>query len=234
VSQPAPEWAFVTAECQTAGRGRRGRSWLSTGGENLLMSVVLRPPYPIDQGWRLGFVAAVAVAEALDQFGVITALKWPNDVLIAGRKASGILVETLVESGRGWIAVVGIGVNVNQRDFGTESGAPSGDGVGRGHHFEWEPTSLALARRMDVSVSEVRDAVHSCLQATELLNRTAGFSGVAAAWRARMAAGLQIRRGDERGIQSALVDDGSVRVLLPDGTFALWRTVDREEPCNGV
>jgi BirA family biotin operon repressor/biotin-[acetyl-CoA-carboxylase] ligase len=250
-SDPAPEWAVVTADFQTAGRGRRGRTWQSKGGENLLMSVVVRPNYPIEQGWRLGFVAAVAVAEALEEFGVATALKWPNDVLIDGRKVSGILVETVASFSLGWTGIIGVGVNVNQLHFaideGVSAGAVASGVVGDISRFEWEPTSLALARRDGVLVADVREAVLRRLQAVELMNRTIGFSAVAAAWRAKMAVGLSIRRRfaqqsgtalesgvEERGIQTSLLDDGAIVVRLPDGTFAHWRTVDREEPSNGV
>jgi BirA family biotin operon repressor/biotin-[acetyl-CoA-carboxylase] ligase len=97
----APDGTLVTAEEQTAGRGRQGRRWSAPAGSALLMSLVLRDPPPL-----LPLAAGVAVAEVA---GPAAAIKWPNDVLVAGRKVAGILVEG--RPGEGW-AVVGIGINV--------------------------------------------------------------------------------------------------------------------------
>jgi BirA family biotin operon repressor/biotin-[acetyl-CoA-carboxylase] ligase len=97
----APHGALVTAGQQTAGRGRQGRTWSAPPGAALLMSLVLRDGPPL-----LPLVAAVAVAEAC---GETTAIKWPNDVLLDGRKVAGILAEG--RPAEGWV-VLGIGVNV--------------------------------------------------------------------------------------------------------------------------
>jgi BirA family transcriptional regulator, biotin operon repressor / biotin---[acetyl-CoA-carboxylase] ligase len=97
----APHGTLVTADEQSAGRGRQGREWVAAPGAALLMSVVLREP-----GEALPLAAAVAVCEALP---VEAAIKWPNDIWIARRKVAGILVEARPQEG--W-AVLGIGVNV--------------------------------------------------------------------------------------------------------------------------
>jgi BirA family transcriptional regulator, biotin operon repressor / biotin---[acetyl-CoA-carboxylase] ligase len=97
----APHGTLVTASEQTAGRGRQGRTWVAPPGRALLMSLVLRPPRRL-----LPLAAGVAVAELA---GPQAAVKWPNDVLVAGRKIAGILVEGRPQEG--W-AVLGIGVNV--------------------------------------------------------------------------------------------------------------------------
>lgn len=103
-----PEGAVAVAEHQTSGRGRMGRRWEDEAGRALLCSVLLRPkrrPLP-----QLSLVAALAVAEAIEeQTGCETAVKWPNDVLVDGRKVAGILLEASEGS-----VIVGIGVNVNQ------------------------------------------------------------------------------------------------------------------------
>lgn len=112
----APEGTVVTARSQSKGRGRRGREWFDKPGESILMSVILRPKLPLNRYSELAFVAAVALAQCLSgSFGVEPALKWPNDVLIGGRKVAGILVE----AGQG-AAIVGVGVNVNQSEFPPE------------------------------------------------------------------------------------------------------------------
>ena len=100
----APHGAIVTAAEQTAGRGRQGRKWSAPAGHALLLSVVLRNPPAL-----LPLAAAVAVAECC---GDDAAIKWPNDILLDGRKVSGILVEGRPQEG--W-AILGIGVNVAVR-----------------------------------------------------------------------------------------------------------------------
>ncbi|MGH2782823.1 MAG: biotin--[acetyl-CoA-carboxylase] ligase, partial [Thermoleophilaceae bacterium] len=97
----APHGTLVTADEQSAGRGRQGRAWVASPGASLLLSVVLRELHE-----TVPLAAAVAVCEALP---VRTAIKWPNDVWVEGRKVAGILVEA--RSQEGW-AVLGVGVNV--------------------------------------------------------------------------------------------------------------------------
>lgn len=105
----APAWTVVGADAQTAGRGREGRSWLSPVG-GLYLSVLLRPPGPLVS--RLPLAAGVAVAEAVEEHGTRAELKWPNDVLVDGRKLAGILAEAASGTdGVEWV-VLGIGLNV--------------------------------------------------------------------------------------------------------------------------
>jgi BirA family biotin operon repressor/biotin-[acetyl-CoA-carboxylase] ligase len=100
------------AEHQTAGRGRRGRSWVSAFGENLYLSLAWRFDLPMGELAGLSIVAGVVVAEALQRLGLEGhTLKWPNDVLVDGRKLSGILVEVSGEAGGPATAVLGVGVN---------------------------------------------------------------------------------------------------------------------------
>jgi BirA family biotin operon repressor/biotin-[acetyl-CoA-carboxylase] ligase len=108
----APEGTVVVAEQQTAGRGRFDRPWASPPGENLLFAVGLWPT--LAQLSSLNMAATLAVCEAIIGLTDLEpTVKWPNDVLVNGRKVSGILIETAVESGVGGYAVVGIGLNVN-------------------------------------------------------------------------------------------------------------------------
>ncbi|BBH16539.1 biotin--[acetyl-CoA-carboxylase] ligase [Nocardioides baekrokdamisoli] len=105
----APEWTVIVAEHQTAGRGRLDRSWELPAQSGLAFSVLVRRHVsPARWGW-LSLVAGLAVAEAI---GPEAKVKWPNDVLIDGRKVSGILSE-LVMSGSATAAVIGIGINVS-------------------------------------------------------------------------------------------------------------------------
>jgi len=107
-----PEGLVVRAEEQTAGRGRHGRRWVAPPGTSLLFTVLLRPPTEAVE-W-LPMAAAVGVARAVEKLtGLKPAVKWPNDLVIEGRKFAGILVETEFFGGElGW-ALVGIGINVN-------------------------------------------------------------------------------------------------------------------------
>jgi BirA family biotin operon repressor/biotin-[acetyl-CoA-carboxylase] ligase len=110
-----PAGTVVTADGQSEGRGRQGRSWVAKSGTALLYSALLRP---LEEHHRLLPLAVpIAVAEAAESAAAVTCqVKWPNDVLIEGRKCAGILIEARPEDG--W-AVIGVGINVNtaQEDF---------------------------------------------------------------------------------------------------------------------
>ena len=117
----ASHGCMVVADMQTAGIGRRGRSWSTSPGEMISMSILLRPNIDTSQASMITLVMAVSVAEALEAVcSVKTAIKWPNDILISGRKICGILTEmTLVEKKIDQI-VMGVGINVNNSEFPDE------------------------------------------------------------------------------------------------------------------
>lgn len=110
-----PDGTVVVAKTQTAGRGRRGRTWDSHPG-GLTFSVVLRPRLSPRQAQVLTFLGAVASARALRSAGVPVGLKWPNDLVWRGRKMGGILTEAVVSGSTMKYAVTGIGINVSGRD----------------------------------------------------------------------------------------------------------------------
>lgn len=110
----APEGLLVIADEQTAGRGRLGRSWTTPRGSALAMSVVLRPAFPAHHAHRITLAAAVAVAEAVGEAaGLPVGIKWPNDLLLSGRKFCGILTEMEAEQESIRHVICGIGINVN-------------------------------------------------------------------------------------------------------------------------
>ncbi len=110
----AAEGLVVTAEEQTRGRGRRGRTWHSPRGAGLWFSVLLRPERPVVVAQALTFLGAVAVARAVRaRLKLPVALKWPNDLLLEGRKVGGVLTECSIEGGTIRHAVIGVGINVN-------------------------------------------------------------------------------------------------------------------------
>jgi BirA family transcriptional regulator, biotin operon repressor / biotin---[acetyl-CoA-carboxylase] ligase len=113
-NEGTPEGAVVIAECQTSGRGRRGRTWFSPVGEGIYVSVILRPKISPNEAPKLTLMASVAAAETvLSLVPIDVAIKWPNDILIRGRKAAGILTEMSSEMDRIHYVIIGIGVNVN-------------------------------------------------------------------------------------------------------------------------
>lgn len=130
----APEGTLVWAREQTEGHGRRGRPWASPPG-NLYMSLVLRPVCAAGVIGQLGFVAALAVAQAVRRWivpGVHVTLKWPNDVLLDGRKVSGILLESeMASDGRAPWVVLGVGINLASAPDGMAYPAIALDAMGR-------------------------------------------------------------------------------------------------------
>ena len=168
----AEEGTLVWALEQTAGRGRRGRAWSSPLG-NLYASLVLRPACPLDRATQLGFVAALGVGDALAALvpGLCEpALKWPNDVLVGGRKIAGILLESEIgDGGNPAFIIVGVGINLVSAPVNAEFPATS---VAREGHRPPEPAAMLepFARHFD-----------SWAQCW----RTEGFAPVRLAWRTR-------------------------------------------------
>ncbi len=121
IAHDVEEGTLVIAEEQTSGRGRPGRSWHSDKEKNLTFSIILAPNISPEYAGVLSLYTAVAVAEALQaQARLEVCCKWPNDIMISGKKCCGILSESVLQSGKVSSVVLGIGINVNQRDFPDE------------------------------------------------------------------------------------------------------------------
>jgi len=213
--QGAAHGEVVVAERQTAGRGRRGRSWSSPAGKNLYLSVVLRPDLPPQRAAELTLVASLAVCDACRQAGVDAAIKWPNDVLVGGRKVAGILTELAAEPDEVHWVVVGIGVNLNasRDDFPDE--------------LRETASSLALERGQPVPRALFTAALLSLLE--QWLDRHAeeGFAAVRQAWRERSATlGREVRveagGAEVGGVAEDLDETGA---LLVRGEGGLVRVV---------
>jgi BirA family biotin operon repressor/biotin-[acetyl-CoA-carboxylase] ligase len=197
----APHGTVVTADEQTAGRGRQGRSWVAPPGAAVLMSVVVRD---LDEsGSLLPLATAVAVCEAAEAVAPVRCeIKWPNDVWVERRKLCGILVEG--RPAAGW-AVVGIGLNVRTP---REAFPPD---------LRETATSLA-ASGAEVSVEETVSAVLAMLG--RWLSSPA--PEVLGAWRARDALlGSEISWGEGSGVAAGIDDDGSLLVDTDSGRVAL-------------
>ncbi len=174
----AEEGTLVVAERQTAGRGRRGRDWISPAG-NLYASLLLRPGQPAAEALQLSFVAAVAVAEAAAACLPPSAdvrCKWPNDVLVDGRKVAGLLLESEADDrgGLAWL-IVGVGVNI-------VSFPPLDDTA-------YPATSLRAAGAAGIDAEGVLSAFGAAFLTWHRRWQEEGFPRVRAAWRQR-AAGL--------------------------------------------
>ena len=115
---------IVIADGQEAGIGRRGRSWVSEQGQGIYMSLVLRPEIPTDKASMLTLVSAMAVSKAIYSIcrdsGVYPFIKWPNDIVLRGKKVCGILTEMTTKQGAVDYIIIGIGVNVHQQKFPEE------------------------------------------------------------------------------------------------------------------
>jgi BirA family transcriptional regulator, biotin operon repressor / biotin---[acetyl-CoA-carboxylase] ligase len=190
----APHGTLVTAEKQTAGHGRQGRSWTAPPGSSILMSLLLRDLRPVHA--LLPLTAAVAVCEAVAPLDC--AIKWPNDVWIDGRKAAGILVEGRPQEG--W-AVLGVGLNVNVRpeDFPPElRDTATSVAIASGEEADREEILTALLDRLEALLSESDEAV-------------------LAAWRDRDALlGRQVGWGDGEGRAAGIDDSGALLVDTGD------------------
>jgi BirA family transcriptional regulator, biotin operon repressor / biotin---[acetyl-CoA-carboxylase] ligase len=185
----APHGTLVTADEQTAGRGRQGRAWTAPPGEALLLSLVVR-----GLGSLLPLAAAVAVCEAVEPLDA--AVKWPNDVWIARRKVAGILLEGRPQEG--W-AVIGIGLNVRTREFPPDLAETA--------------VSLALAGT-EMTVAEARQRVVAALDRWI----EASDHDVLAAWRARDALrGAHVRWANGEGTAAGISDGGALLVETDAG-----------------
>jgi BirA family transcriptional regulator, biotin operon repressor / biotin---[acetyl-CoA-carboxylase] ligase len=200
-----PLW--VTAGRQSAGRGRRGRTWVSEPG-NLFASLLLSDPAPAEHWPELSFVGALAVHDAVAELATglrpQLAIKWPNDLLLAGKKCAGILVEG--EGGEPAVVVIGIGVNCTSHPDATDF--PATDLAAAGASMS--PASLFSALSIKV------------LGRLAQWNRGEHFSTIRADWLAR-AAGLgevmRVRLADREviGRFETLDDAGRLLLSLPDG-----------------
>lgn len=210
--EAGPIW--ITAEMQTAGRGRRGRAWVSPSG-NFMGTLFLRPQVNPRKAAELSFVAAVAVHDAVDGLLPPTLrpglkLKWPNDLLHDGRKLAGILLESsgIAGSELAWLAI-GIGVNLAQHP----------------DNIEYPATSLAALGIPGVTPAQALERLAAAFDARIRQWRDVqGFAAIRQAWLTR-AAGLggpiTVRLADETfdGMFEGLAPDGALEVRLQSGAI---------------
>jgi BirA family biotin operon repressor/biotin-[acetyl-CoA-carboxylase] ligase len=203
----APEGTVVTARHQRAGRGSRGHDWWDAPGESLLASVLLRPAGPSATAPQLSPVAGLAVAEALATVaGVPVRIRWPNDLLIDGRKVCGLLAEAASDgAGRLLHVVLGIGVNLGQIIF-PEALAE-------------RATSLRLVTGRAHEAGVVLGSVLTQLGRRYAEWQAGGFAALRADWLAHsLLPGQVVRLPDGTlGLGEDLSDDGTLVVRSHDG-----------------
>jgi BirA family biotin operon repressor/biotin-[acetyl-CoA-carboxylase] ligase len=199
----------VIADHQNAGRGRLGRAWLADPASNLLFSIILRPRIAQTHIGLLPLFAAAGVALAIeDSAGKNVECKWPNDLLLGGRKICGILLESLIAEESLDYAVVGIGLNVNQKAFNNE--------------LRYRATSLLN------ETGRVHDRRRIFQRALESLDTLYGsvrkddFSSVLKDWNARahmFGQSVTLTQGDQAftGIARQIADDGGLVLETPAG-----------------
>jgi BirA family biotin operon repressor/biotin-[acetyl-CoA-carboxylase] ligase len=198
------EGTVVVAESQTRGKGRLGRKWITKPG-GVWMSVVLRPRIDPAHAASITLLAAVSVAKALRGEGAEAVIKWPNDVLVNGKKICGILTEMSAETDAVSFVVLGIGVNVNNP-------VPL-------------ETATTLKAELGRKVDRVRlvQAMLEQLEEDYLTFKTQGFTPILWEWRRysdTLGRPVEVSHQDEviRGIAQDVADDGSLIVQLGDGT----------------
>ena len=153
-----PEGLVVFAEHQTDGRGQRGNRWESAAGKGLWFSILLRPEIRVSDSGRLTIWAIEAIADAIRiEFGLEPAIKLPNDVQLNKHKVAGVLVEMRAQDKAPHLAVVGIGVNVNQcrDDFPAElQGRAISLAIALGRQVQRQNFAIALLRNLDLTYRE--------------------------------------------------------------------------------
>lgn len=200
----AEEGTLVFAEKQTAGKGRLGRSWVANPYENLTFSVILRPTLPPEALNLLPLYAAVAVAEAIEhETGLSVECKWPNDLLIGGKKSAGILLEgSLKEDGLDYV-VLGIGVNVNQSSFPDD--------------ISPRATSLKIQAGKDVDRVRLLREILRTLETHYSSIMKKGFSNLIPLWLSR----TTMLNREISVTQDGTVISGTVKGLSPEGALIL-------------
>jgi BirA family biotin operon repressor/biotin-[acetyl-CoA-carboxylase] ligase len=205
----APEGTAVIARRQRKGRGRQGRSWFSPLGGNVYVSVLLRPRMTAAAIPALAPACGLGVAETLEEFVSVQAgLKWPNDILIRGRKIAGILIESVFQGGEISQVVVGVGVNVNVESFP--------------EHLIDTATSVRLEIGVSVDQEAFMPVLFRHLDAVYQRFLARGFAALADVWTTRdtlkgrrvlLNTGTQVLEGIGRGISP----DGVLLLETPEG-----------------
>ena len=208
----APEGTVALAETQTAGRGRLGRKWISPKG-GLWFSLILKPKLKPPETVKLAFLAGLAVAETIRElYGLKAQTKWPNDVLVGGRKVCGILSEMKTVGDKVEYAIIGIGVNVN---FDTDKEFPKG--------LRETATSIQKALGRKIVLEELFRALLEKMDSLYQIFLKEGSTPILERWKdfaSFLGCEVEVYGDGERleGIASNVDDDGVLVLKLKGGS----------------
>ena len=223
----APEGTVVLAESQTAGRGRLGQPWFSPPGVNLYASVLFRGPLGLKEAPLFSFIGGLALADAVREAGASPAIKWPNDVLVEGRKVAGSLIECGARGDEVEYPVLGVGANLNvDLDALTAALGPAAAGA----------TSLRAATGREVDRDAFAASYLNALDGWASCYRGEGPSAILEAWCERdilTGRRVEIRGAGYRFIGRVAGVDPRGRLVVQDA-LGERRTVSTEEiyPCD--
>lgn len=212
-AEGAAEGTLILAERQTVGRGRMGRSWHSPKGKGIWMSLILRPNIQVHFTPQLTLLAAVAVCRAIRRVANVPAdIKWPNDLLIAGKKVCGILLESSAEDVRLRYVVAGIGISVNleHSDYPAE--------------LREVATSLRIAAGKPIDRAELAASVLEQFEQLYGLYHEEGFEPIRTSWEAlTVSLGKPITartpQGAVEGTAESIDEMGALMIRRKDGTI---------------
>ena len=206
----ASEGTLALAEFQSAGRGRLGRSWEVPEGTSVMMSILLRPKFEPQYAPTLTLVMGMAVAKAVKNLGFDVSIKWPNDVVVSHKKICGILTEMGVRDGKIDYAVIGVGINVNIREFPAE--------------MEDKATSLYLESGKEFDRSQIPGLVMEAFEEYyEKFAATCDLSGLKEEYESILANYNQpvrvLAKEPYEGVARGITDGGELLVEKTDGTI---------------
>ena len=206
----APEGTLALAEFQSAGRGRLGRSWEVPEGTSVMMSILLRPKFEPQYAPTLTLVMGMAVAKAVKSLGFDVSIKWPNDVVVSHKKICGILTEMGVRDGKIDYAVIGVGINVNIKEFPEEMADKA--------------TSLYLESGKEFDRSQIPGLVMEAFEEYyEKFAATCDLSGLKEEYESILANYNQpvrvLAKEPYEGVARGITDGGELLVEKTDGTI---------------
>ena len=206
----ASEGTLALAEFQSAGRGRLGRSWEVPEGTSVMMSILLRPKFEPQYAPTLTLVMGMAVAKAVKNHGFDVSIKWPNDVVVSHKKICGILTEMGVRDGKIDYAVIGVGINVNIREFPEEMADKA--------------TSLYLESGREFDRSQIPGLVMEAFEEYyEKFAATCDLSGLKEEYESILANYNQpvrvLAKEPYEGVARGITDGGELLVEKTDGTI---------------
>ena len=206
----ASEGTLALAEFQSAGRGRLGRSWEVPEGTSVMMSILLRPKFEPQYAPTLTLVMGLAVAKAVKNLGFDVSIKWPNDVVVSHKKICGILTEMGVRDGKIDYAVIGVGINVNIKEFPEEMADKA--------------TSLYLESGKEFDRSQIPGLVMEAFEKYyEKFAATCDLSGLKEEYESILANYNQpvrvLAKEPYEGVARGITDGGELLVEKNDGTI---------------